>query len=110
LGARFLAIAFGSDGWFLRIARHIEPDLMWDTPSRASFGKGQHQKLLRVPIGRHVSPGVIPGRWQVGFADLPASPESITPGGYGGCAAWQLQDFVVMESGLRSLSLCSDGA
>jgi hypothetical protein len=27
---------------------------------------------------------VIPGaRWQVGFADLPASPESITPGGMG---------------------------
>src|SRR5580692_7747682 len=25
--------------------------------------------------------GVIPGRWQVGFADLPASPESTTPGG-----------------------------
>jgi hypothetical protein len=23
---------------------------------------------------------VIPGRWQVGFTDLPASPESITPG------------------------------
>jgi hypothetical protein len=25
--------------------------------------------------------GVIPGRWHVGFADLPASRESITPGG-----------------------------
>jgi hypothetical protein len=29
----------------------------------------------------HRAFGVIPGRWQIGKADLPASPESITPGG-----------------------------
>jgi len=29
LGARFLAMAFRSDVWFLPIARDIEADLMW---------------------------------------------------------------------------------
>jgi hypothetical protein len=46
-------MAFRSDVWFLPIARDIEADLMWDTPSRASFGKGQLQKLFRVPMDRH---------------------------------------------------------
>jgi hypothetical protein len=30
-------------------------------------------------MGRKFHVAVIPGRWQVGRADLPASPESITP-------------------------------
>jgi hypothetical protein len=54
LGARFLTMAFRSDVWFLPIARDIEADLMWDSPSRASFGKvGSIMKRLRVPIYRH---------------------------------------------------------
>jgi hypothetical protein len=37
-------MAFRSDVWFLPIARDIEADPMWDSPSRASFGKGQHHE------------------------------------------------------------------
>jgi hypothetical protein len=47
-------MAFRSDVWFLPIARDIEADLLWDSPSRASFGKvGSIMKRLRVPINRH---------------------------------------------------------
>ena len=47
-------MAFRSDVWFLPVARDIEADLLWDTPSRASFGKvGSIMKRLRVPIDRH---------------------------------------------------------
>jgi hypothetical protein len=53
-GARFLAMAFRSDVWFLPIARDIEAYLLWDSPSRASFGKvGSIMKRLCVPIDRH---------------------------------------------------------
>src|SRR6202011_5869565 len=39
---------------FVAIARDIEADLLWDSPSRASFGKvGSIMKRLRVPIDRH---------------------------------------------------------
>jgi hypothetical protein len=34
-----LAMVFRSDVWFLPVARDIEADLLWDSPSRASFGK-----------------------------------------------------------------------
>ena len=48
LGTRFLAMAFRSDVWFLPLARDIEADLMWDLPSRASFGKvGSIMKRVR---------------------------------------------------------------
>jgi hypothetical protein len=47
-------MTFRSDVWFLPIARDIEADLLWDSPSRASFGKvGSIMKRLRVPIDRH---------------------------------------------------------
>jgi hypothetical protein len=36
-------MAFRSDVWFLPVARDIEADLMWDSPSRASFGKVHHE-------------------------------------------------------------------
>src|SRR6202043_702394 len=46
-------MAFRSDVWFLPLARDIEADLLWDSPSRASFGKvGSIMKRLRVPIAR----------------------------------------------------------
>ena len=39
---------------FVAIGRDIEADLLWDSPSRASFGKvGSIMKRLRVPIDRH---------------------------------------------------------
>jgi hypothetical protein len=55
-----------------------------------------------VVLCRKLPLGAIPGRWQVGFADLPASAESITPG------VWWIHRVatagpVVMDSGLRSL-------
>ena len=60
LGARFLAMAFRSDVWFLPVARDIEADLLWDSPSRASFGKvGSIMKRLRVPIDRHADGQII---------------------------------------------------
>src|ERR1700731_153926 len=47
-------MAFRSDVWFLPVARDIEADLLWDSPSRASFGKvGSIMERLRVPIDRH---------------------------------------------------------
>jgi len=47
---------------------------------------------LHTCAGRRKRRIVIPGRWHVGFADLPASPESITPAGCGECTVSQLQD------------------
>jgi hypothetical protein len=53
------------------------------------MGLQDGQNLAPAPNGPR---GVIPGRWQVGLADLLASPESITPKGCGGCAVSQGQD------------------
>ena len=52
-----------------------------------------------VVLCRKLPLGVIPGRWQVGFAGLPASPESITQ------EVWWMRRVatggpVVMDSGL----------
>ena len=45
---------------FVAIARDIEADLLWDSPSRASFGKvGSIMKRLRVPIDRHADGQII---------------------------------------------------
>ncbi|MGA6967254.1 MAG: hypothetical protein WBZ51_27030, partial [Xanthobacteraceae bacterium] len=42
------------------IARDIQADLLWDSPSRASFGKvGSIMKRLRVPIDRHADGQII---------------------------------------------------
>jgi hypothetical protein len=48
--------------------------------------------LVVLRLRHEFRPGRHSGARQVGFADLPASPESITPGGRGGCAAPQLED------------------
>jgi hypothetical protein len=51
-----LAPTFG----FVAIARDIQADLLWDSPSRASFGKvGSIMKRLRVPIDRHADGQII---------------------------------------------------
>jgi hypothetical protein len=37
-------MAFRSDVWFLPIARDIEADLMWDSPSRIIWQGWQHHE------------------------------------------------------------------
>jgi hypothetical protein len=53
LGARFLAMAFRSDVWFLPIARDIEADLMW-----VPLSFSQHGRRAQIPIALlpHQSP------------------------------------------------------
>jgi hypothetical protein len=53
LGARFLAMAFRSDIWFLPIARDIEADLMW-----VPLSFSQHGRRAQIPIALlpHQSP------------------------------------------------------
>jgi hypothetical protein len=67
-----------------------------DQTERAAVIPGRRAALLR-----HTHLDVIPGRRQVGPADLTANPESISPGGDVGPRLTTQP--VVMDSGLRSL-------
>jgi len=89
-------IFFREPGEVNQALRRSSPERTARLPQNIVGRQGFHKQACRrggLVVLRHKLPlGIIPGRWQVGFSDLPASPESITPGGVADAPLSQLQD------------------
>src|ERR1700730_14299651 len=64
-----------------RAPAHEEADEQREPDQQVTVADQERQNDLAVLRHKHLD--VIPGRWQVGRADLPANPESINPSGDG---------------------------